>query len=89
MIIQPTIDAALFEIAEESENHELRSTIWEDYLRPVFLKNAPADGAKTFAEVKEKPNEHIRLIKNTLREHLEDKPEAVHKLQHLLGIDGQ
>lgn len=89
MIIQPTIDAALFEIAEESDRHELRSAIWEDYLRPVFLKNDPANGAKTFAEVKQKPNEHIRLIKNTLREHLEDKPEAVHKLQHLLGMDGE
>jgi|GEM_PF-2304799 len=87
MILQPTIDAALFEIAEDSERHELRSAIWEDYLRPVFLKNDPAEGAKTFAKVKAAPSDHISLIKDTLREHLEDKPEAVNKLQHLLGID--
>lgn len=87
MILQPTIDAALFAIAEDSDNQEIRSAVWEDYLRPVFLKNDPAEGAKTFAAVKQQPNEHIRLIKNTLREHLTDKPEALNKLQHLLGMD--
>ncbi|TXF91428.1 hypothetical protein FUA23_01655 [Neolewinella aurantiaca] len=86
MILQPTIDAALFEIAEDSGRHELRSAIWEDYLRPVFLKNDPAEGARIFAEVKQSPNEHIDLIKTTLRDHLRDKPEALHKLQHLLEI---
>jgi hypothetical protein len=89
MILQPTIDAALFAIIDGSDQQELRSAIWEDYLRPVFLKDDPAEGAKIFADVKQQPNEHVRLIKNTLREHLTGKPEAVHKLQHLLGIDGQ
>ena len=89
MIIQPTIDAALFAIAEDAENHELRSQVLEDYLRPVFLKDDPADGAKRFAEVKQNPSAHLREIKNMLREHLTDKPEAVNKLQHLLGIDAQ
>jgi len=87
MILQPTIDAALFAIADDADNHELRSQVLESYLRPIFLANDPAEGAKTFAEVKEKPNDHIRLIKNTLREHLDGKPEALNKLQHLLGID--
>ncbi|WP_020567462.1 hypothetical protein [Neolewinella persica] len=89
MIIQPTIDAALFAIADDADNHELRSAILEDYLRPIFLKDDPAEGAKAFAEFKERPNDHIREIKNMLREHLDGKPEAVHKLQHLLGMDGE
>lgn len=88
MILQPTIDAALSAIAEDAENHELRSAVWEDYLRPIFLKDDPANGAKAYAEMQERPNEHLREIKNMLREHLTDKPEALHKLQHLLGMDG-
>jgi len=86
-MLQPTIDAALFAIADDADNHELRSAVWEDYLRPIFLKDDPAEGAKRFAEVRERPNDHIREINTMLREHLTDKPEALNKLQHLLGID--
>ena len=86
MILQPIIDATLSVI---SRNGVLSQPL-TDFLRPLFLKEDPADGARTFNAFLQQPGakNSQRLVKTILRRELEDRPEAVHKLENLLEKEG-
>lgn len=84
MILQPIIDATLSAITSNL------SQPLTDFLRPLFLKEDPADGARTFDAFLDQPNakQSQNVLKTILRRELEDRPEAVHKLESLLEAQG-
>lgn len=86
MILQPLIEATL---NQTKANGNTPQPI-VDFLRPLFLKEDTADGARTFEAFLEQPaaKNSQRLAKSVLRNELEGHPEAVHKLEEILKQQG-
>ncbi len=89
-LITATVTSFASASAPQQSGNELSPTVWEDFLRPIFLKENPAEGAKQFAAVLASPAEpaHQQEITSKVREHLEDYPESVHQLQSLVEKNG-
>ena len=83
MILQPIIDRTL---AQLQPNGNTPQPII-DFLRPLFLKNDPANGAEQFNAMLESPQseDHQEAVKSVLRDELTDRPESVNKLETLVG----
>lgn len=86
MILQPIIEAT---ISQLQPNGATPQPII-DFLRPLFLKEDAADGARTFNALLEQPaaSDSRRLAKSVLRSELEGHPESVHKLEEVLKVQG-
>ena len=86
MILQPLIEATLKQVTAGGNTPQPIV----DFLRPLFLKEDPADGARTFDAFLEQPDaKHSHNVaKSILRRELEGHPEAVHKLEAVLEKQG-
>ena len=86
MILQPLLDATLDQVQPGGNT----PPAIVDFLRPLFLKEDPADGARTFDAFLEAPGaKNARRVANSiLRRELEGHPESVHKLEKLLAAQG-
>lgn len=94
-MLESLITAALTAIASsegaKQAGKELSTTVWTDFLRPLFLKDDPEEGEKAVAKIEAAPAapENQALLRQKLEAHLTGNPDAIDRLQHLLpGASG-
>ena len=69
---------------------ELSTAIWTDFLRPIFLKDDPEEGAAAVARIEAAPAAPAsqELVADKLRTYLPAHPEAQERLGELLQQHG-
>lgn len=93
MITSSIISAAIGAISNsegaKKAGKELSVAVW-DFIRPLFLKDDPAEGAKELAAAEAAPSAPATQEKITslLTEHLESSPEAANQLQQIMQQHG-